>query len=90
MPQVTGREMVKLDKQTTPDRFRSLRERIGTQEAVSALLGVTRKSVGCWETGFHPIPRIAVMALLYLLSSAPVVANVAGPVARRSRRPSGA
>ena len=50
----------------TPDRYKSERERRGTQTSVSALLGVNRVTVAKRETGSQIITREAWLALLSL------------------------
>jgi len=47
----------------TPTAYRTLRERIGTQSAVSAALGVHRVTIAKREAGDMPITAEAALAL---------------------------
>jgi transcriptional regulator with XRE-family HTH domain len=48
--------------------FKKLRESVGfTQAEVAELLGVTIRSLTRWETGVLPTPRMAELALRYIV-----------------------
>lgn len=48
--------------------FKKLRESAGlTQAQVAELLGVTIRSLTRWETGVLPTPKMATLALLYIV-----------------------
>lgn len=53
-------------QQLKPAEFRALRERIGTQKIVADIMGVSRKTLACWEIGYHPILRMAVVLMRLL------------------------
>lgn len=50
----------------TADKYKTERERRGTQTSVAALLGVNRVTVAKRETGMQPITREAWLALMAL------------------------
>lgn len=47
----------------TPETYKTLRKRLGTQAEVAALLGVARASVNRRENGKKPITREAALAI---------------------------
>lgn len=47
----------------TPETYKTLRKRLGTQAEVAALLGVARATVNRRENGKEPITREAALAI---------------------------
>jgi DNA-binding XRE family transcriptional regulator len=70
----------------TGQEFRERRRQLGaTQAQLGAVFGLSRRSVIAWENGEAPIPRLAELALRYLLEHP----EACGDVARNGRRQRG-
>lgn len=55
----------------TPDQYKRLREKLGTQEAVAAKLGIARTTIARREVGIVPLTREAELALRALVKPKP-------------------
>lgn len=62
----------------TAVEYQTQRKQRGTQEAVAALLGISRVSVARRETGDQPISREAELAILSLPKKRNIVSGVNG------------
>lgn len=55
----------------TPDQYKRLREKLGTQEEVAAKLGIARTTIARREVGIVPLTREAELALRALVKPKP-------------------
>lgn len=72
----------------TPAQYRTMRQRIGTQEHVAKLLGINRVTLARRETGVLPISTEAILALIMVRMTGDkhVPSQAKSMVAARERR----